>query len=51
MEQFQQYMANASNFSPQQWQAMESFKEEQLNIKKRSAPSFMKRRKRQLLKA
>lgn len=53
MEQFQRYMDNASNFSPQQWQAMETFKEEQLKIKKRTTAPLMRRQKknRELLKA
>jgi hypothetical protein len=53
MDQFQRYMDNASNFSPQQWQAMEAFRQEQINSKKMGFTPFMKREKRnrKLLKA
>lgn len=46
MDQFQRYMDNASNFSPQQWQAMEAFRQEQINSKKTGSTPFMRRQKR-----
>lgn len=53
MDQFQRYMDNASNFSPQQWQAMEAFRQSQTSYKKNGSTLFMRREKRnrKLLKA